>query len=124
MDLGLEVGSPRISTCPLNDGHDYVFEANYLDAYRWAEETFAAICAHNPAVRLSIEYKWNDPRTRCLLASAGETLVATSGGVDSSSHAWGAEDTRTARALDVIAGIASKAIAMGRFEKTRQLIRS
>ena len=75
MDLALEVGSPRISTCPLNDGHDYVFETHYLDAYRYAEETLAAICAHNPAVRLSIEYKWNDPRTRCLLASAGEALA-------------------------------------------------
>ena len=75
IDLALEVGSPRISTCPLNDGHDYVFEMNYLDAYRYAEETFSAICAHNREVRVCIEYKWNDPRTRCLLASAGETLA-------------------------------------------------
>jgi xylose isomerase len=73
--LATEVGSPRISTCPLNDGHDYVFETDYLDAYRYAEETFAAICAHNPTVRVSIEYKWNDPRVRCLLASAGESLA-------------------------------------------------
>jgi len=75
MDLALEVGSPRISTCPLNDGHDYVFEMNYLNAYRYAEETFSAICEHNRDVKLCIEYKWNDPRTRCLLASAGETLA-------------------------------------------------
>ena len=75
MDLAREVGSSRISTCPLNDGHDYVFETHYLDAYRFAEETFSAICAHDREVRLSIEYKWNDPRTRCLLASAGETLA-------------------------------------------------
>jgi len=75
MDLAQEVGSPRISTCPLNDGHDYVFETNYLDLYRFAEETFDAICAYNRDVRLSIEYKWNDPRVRCLLASAGEALA-------------------------------------------------
>jgi len=75
MDLAVEIGSPRISTCPLNDGHDYVFEMNYLDAYRYAEETFGAICEHDRQVRLCIEYKWNDPRTRCLFASAGETLV-------------------------------------------------
>lgn len=43
-------------------------------------------------------------------------------GVDSSSHAWGAEDTRTQRALDVIAGIASKAIAMGRFEEAERML--
>jgi xylose isomerase len=74
IDLAAELGSPRISTCPLNDGHDYVFELNYLDAYRYAEETFAAICAHDPQIKVCIEYKWNDPRTRCLFASAGETL--------------------------------------------------
>ncbi len=75
MDLSVELGAPRLSTCPLNDGHDYVFEMNYLDAYRFAEETFAAICAHNRNVKVCIEYKWNDPRTRCLLGSAGETLA-------------------------------------------------
>ncbi|KPK16226.1 MAG: hypothetical protein AMJ62_06445 [Myxococcales bacterium SG8_38] len=59
-----------------------------------------------------------------LNAAGGETLVSvnTNGRVDSSSHAWGAEDTRTARALDVIAGIASKAIAMGRYEEAERIL--
>lgn len=59
---------------------------------------------------------------RRLTSAAGETLVGTNSRVDSSSHAWGAEDTRTARALDVIAGIASKAIAMGRFEEAERML--
>ena len=75
MDLARELGVSRISTCPLNDGHDYPFEANYFDLYRYAEETFSAICEHDRSVKLCIEYKWNDPRTRCLFASAGETLA-------------------------------------------------
>ena len=78
IDLTREVGCRRITTCPLNDGHDYVFEINYFDAYRHAEETFAAICAHDPDVRVCIEYKINDPRTRCLLGSAGETAPSAS----------------------------------------------
>ena len=57
-----------------------------------------------------------------LSSTGGETLVSTNSRVDSSSHAWGAEDTRTARALDVIAGIASKAIAMGRFEEAERML--
>jgi len=73
MDLALEIGARRISTCPLNDGHDYAFEMNYLDAYRFAEDTFDKICAHNREVQVCIEYKWNDPRGRCLLATAGES---------------------------------------------------
>jgi len=75
IDLAREVGTRRITTCPLNDGHDYVFEMSYFDAYRFAEETFAVICEHDRDVRVCIEYKLNDPRTRCLLASAGETIA-------------------------------------------------
>ncbi len=74
MDVAAAMGVPRLTTCPLNDGHDYVFEMNYLDAYRYAEETFSAICEHDRSVRLCIEYKFNDPRTRCMFATAGETL--------------------------------------------------
>ena len=75
MDIAADMGVFRISTCPLNEGHDYVFEMNYLDAYRYAEETFSAICEHNRDIKICIEYKWNDPRVRCLLGSAGETLA-------------------------------------------------
>jgi xylose isomerase len=75
IDMAREAGTMRITTCPLNDGHDYAFEMNYFDAYRYAEETFAAICAHDRGVKVCIEYKINDPRTRCLLGSAGETAA-------------------------------------------------
>lgn len=75
MDACSELGVKRITTCPLNDGHDYVFEANYFDSYRYAEESFAAICEKDRSIKVCIEYKQNDPRTRCLLASAGETIA-------------------------------------------------
>ena len=75
MDFSRELGASRITTCPLNDGHDYVFEANYLDLYRCAEETFSAICEHDRDVRVCIEYKWNDPMVRCLIGTAGETAA-------------------------------------------------
>jgi xylose isomerase len=75
MDLAAELGCRRITTCPLNEGHDYPFEADYRDLYRYAEETFQALCAHDSETRICIEYKWNDPRGRCLLGGAGETLA-------------------------------------------------
>ncbi len=75
IDLAAELGCLRITTCPLNDGHDYPFEADYRVQYAGAEQTFAAICAHSPATRISIEYKWNDPRARSLFGGAGETLA-------------------------------------------------
>ncbi len=75
LDIAADIGSTRISTCPLNDGHDYIFEMNYVDAYDYAAETFSAICEHNRGIDVCIEYKWNDPRTRCLFGNAAETLV-------------------------------------------------
>jgi xylose isomerase len=48
---------------------------NYIDSYRYAQETFDSICKYNRGVRVCIEYKWNDPRVRCFLASAGETAA-------------------------------------------------
>ncbi len=74
-DVAREMGVYRITTCPLNDGHDYPFELDYGDAYQYAADTFDRICRNAPDIQICIEYKWNDPRTRCLLASAGETAL-------------------------------------------------
>jgi xylose isomerase len=74
MDIAQELGTDRITTCPLNDGHDYVFEMDYLAAYDYAADSFHKICQHDSKVRICIEYKPSDPRVHCLLASAGETL--------------------------------------------------
>ncbi len=75
IDMANGLGCKRISTCPLNEGSDYVFEMNYFDAYQHSEEALAEICAHNRDTQICIEYKWNDPRQRCLIGSAAEVLV-------------------------------------------------
>ncbi|MFQ3620084.1 MAG: sugar phosphate isomerase/epimerase [Spirochaetales bacterium] len=69
------IGARRITTCPLNDGHDYPFEMDYRDAYAYMAEAFHQIASAAKDLQICIEYKWNDPRTRCLLASAGETAL-------------------------------------------------
>jgi len=79
------------------------------------------ICISCGAVNGSAKRRCGECGKR-LSSTAGETMASTNSRVDSSSHAWGAEDTRTARALDVIAGIASKAIAMGRFEEAERIL--
>jgi xylose isomerase len=73
MDTARELGCNRITTCPLNDGSDYLFEMDYIKAYDDAAETFLRACAHNREIRVCIEYKESDPRARCLFGNAGET---------------------------------------------------
>ena len=73
MDMAADLDCSRITTCPLNDGTDYLFEMDYIKAYDYAVETFSAACNHNPRMQICIEYKESDPRARCLFGTAGET---------------------------------------------------
>ena len=75
MDMAADLGIERISTCPLNDGADALFELDYARAYDHAAETLGTACAHNREMRICIEYKKNDPMARCLLGTAGETAA-------------------------------------------------
>jgi len=75
IDIAAELGCNRITTCPLNEGHDYIFELDYGKALDFFEESIGEVASHNPEVRICLEYKWNDPRARCLLGNAGETLA-------------------------------------------------
>jgi xylose isomerase len=72
MDCAADLGTSRVTTCPLNDGADTLFEVDYVRIYDYALETLTAACAHNRGVRLCLEYKESDPRARCLLGTAGE----------------------------------------------------
>ncbi len=75
MDLAAELGPRRITTCPLNDGTDFPFEADHARLYDNAASTLAEACAHNREVRICLEFKRSDPRARCLFGSAGETAA-------------------------------------------------
>jgi len=72
MDCAGELGCDRITTCPLNDGADTLFEVDYARMYDYALETLTAACSHAPGIRICIEYKQSDPRARCLFGTAGE----------------------------------------------------
>jgi len=75
MDLAAELGCNRVTTCPLNDGTDFPFEADYARLYDYAAESLSAACAHNMDVKISLEFKRSDPRARCLFGSAGDTAA-------------------------------------------------
>ncbi len=73
MDYAAEIGCNRITTCPLNEGVDVPFEADFEKMYDYAAETLSAACAHNTEVKVCLEYKINDPRARVIFGTAGET---------------------------------------------------
>jgi len=79
IDAAKEMGVSRISTCPLNEGVDYLFEMDYGKAYAAMLETMRDIADYAARyaddLKLCIEYKYSEPRARCLLGNAGETLA-------------------------------------------------
>jgi len=72
IDFAAEMGCNRITTCPLNEGVDVPFEADHVKMWDYAAETLTAACSHNSKVKIGLEYKKNDPRTRVIFGSAGE----------------------------------------------------
>lgn len=125
---GVAVNGVRINGPRRLDHMDRVYigsqELVLIDASRLKEGTKETaeyvVCESCGAINGSAKRRCGDCGKR-LTSPAAQTL-ASKRGADSSSHAWGAEDTRTQRALDVIAGIASKAIAMGRFEEAERML--
>jgi xylose isomerase len=75
MDLAADLGCARLHNCPLNDGFDYPFELDPIAALDRAAGCFEAICAHDRAMRVCIEYKISEPRVRSLIGNAGETIA-------------------------------------------------
>jgi xylose isomerase len=75
MDFAVELGCYRVTTCPLNEGTDSPFEADFRTLFDAASASLNTACAHNPEVKVCLEYKKNDPRTRTLFGSAGETAA-------------------------------------------------
>jgi xylose isomerase len=74
MDWAVELGVNLITVCPLSDGHDYPFEINYSQAWRWLVECLAEAAEYRPEVRLSVEYKQSEPRARVIVPNAGVVL--------------------------------------------------
>jgi len=58
------------------DGFDYAFQVDYASAWDMEVAGIAEVCAHDRAVKISLEYKPNEPRAFALLPDIGTTLLA------------------------------------------------
>jgi xylose isomerase len=74
MDLASELGADLVSCCPLIDGHNYPFQVDYADQWRWLVEGVREAARYRPEVRLSLEYKLNESRNYIVLGNMGQAL--------------------------------------------------
>jgi xylose isomerase len=74
MDLAVELGTDLVTCCPLIDGHNYAFQVDYVQQWRWLVEGIREAASHRSDVRVSMEFKINESRNYCILADSGRSL--------------------------------------------------
>ena len=79
LDWAAELGCPYIDVWPGQDGYDYAFQADYVEAWKWLRDSLVECAAHNRKVRLLVEYKLKEPRTHCFVNSAAKVLLLLAG---------------------------------------------
>jgi xylose isomerase len=79
MDWAAELGCPYVDVWPGQDGYDYCFQADYVEAWKWLRDGLAACEKHTDRVRVLVEYKLKEPRTHCFVTSAAKVLLLLQG---------------------------------------------
>ncbi len=74
MDLAADLGAYMVTTCPLIDGWDYNFQADYERQWNWMVEGIREAASHRSDVRVSIEYKPMEARNWIVTPNMGTTL--------------------------------------------------
>ncbi len=73
-DFAAEIGSDKVTCCPLGDGYEFSFQYDYAAAWKHLVETFAEADAYRDDMPLFIEYKPSETRGRCFIDTAAKAL--------------------------------------------------
>jgi len=78
MDLASELECKMITVAFLNDGHDYPFQREYTKAWDNLVSGLREVADYRKDVRLSVEYKMNEPAVRTTVGNVGKGLCLCS----------------------------------------------
>lgn len=79
LDWAAELECPHIDIWPGQDGFDYAFQANYIEAWKWMRDGLVECAEHSDQVRILVEYKLKEPRTHCFISNAAKVLLLLEG---------------------------------------------
>lgn len=76
VEVAARHGARHVVLWMADDGFDYPFQVDY--GQLWSDEIdgFRRVAAHDPAMRVSVEYKPAEPRRYALIRSMGDALLA------------------------------------------------
>jgi xylose isomerase len=73
-DFARAVGADKVTCCPLGDGYEFHFQADYRSCWQRLVESLGEAAAYLPEIPLFIEYKPSETRGRCYVDTAAKTL--------------------------------------------------
>jgi L-rhamnose isomerase len=76
MDILEQTGGDLLTIWLGQDGWEYPFQADYETLWKAEIDAIRQVANHNPRIKISIEYKPNEPRSFSLLSNLGITLLA------------------------------------------------
>ena len=76
MDVLEQTGGDLLTIWLGQDGWEYPFQVDYETLWKAEIEGIREVADHNPRIKVSIEYKPNEPRSFSLLSNLGMTLLA------------------------------------------------
>lgn len=83
MDFAAEIGVEVVSLWMGQDGFDYFMQSDYQQQWEYLIQGLRECAAHNPAIKLGMEYKVSEPRLKCMVNSGGMALaIAQCTGMD------------------------------------------
>lgn len=74
VDMAERLGTPYAGIWLGQDGYDYMFQRNYNDIWKYELDAMAQVAAHNPAIKICVEYKVREPRYYMTIGSVGKSL--------------------------------------------------
>ncbi|MFA6776196.1 MAG: sugar phosphate isomerase/epimerase family protein [Sphaerochaetaceae bacterium] len=74
-DFAAEIGADKVTCCPLGDGYEFAFQADYAENWNRLKETFSNAAAYKPEIMLFIEFKPSEIRGKCFLDTTAKTIL-------------------------------------------------
>lgn len=75
MDICADLNGADVLLWQAHDGYSYPFEDDYAQRWDWLLETLDEVCAHRDDVKVTIEYKCKEPKTRQYISDVGKSLL-------------------------------------------------
>lgn len=74
MDIAPKIGCNLINLWFAQDGYDYIFQADYINAWNLMIDGIRECAEYRNDIKIGIEYKIKEPRTHCYIGTIGKTL--------------------------------------------------